>query len=282
MTLIERDNDGIAHIVALSGGKDSTAMALRLAEVEPDTPFNYVCTPTGDELPEMFAHWRKLGDLLGKQILPVMEGTLDSCMSDNNCIPNHRMRFCTRLLKIAPFKKMLVAAMPAVSYVGLRADELDREGANYGGDTSLQIDGEMGVQQKYPFREWGWNLAEVMEYLDKRGVSVPQRTDCARCFFQTISEWYSLWRDHPDLFEKGVQDELKYGYTYRSIKKDPDTKEPVTRSRSLPLFGEDFKHTVSWRDSWPARLDEMRTMFEMGYKPKDNPHRPQMCRTCTL
>ena len=50
----------VQHIVALSGGKDSTALALRLAELEP-REYVYVCTPTGDELPEMFAHWRKLG-----------------------------------------------------------------------------------------------------------------------------------------------------------------------------------------------------------------------------
>lgn len=30
-----RDDNGIAHIVALSGGKDSTALALALAEREP-------------------------------------------------------------------------------------------------------------------------------------------------------------------------------------------------------------------------------------------------------
>ncbi len=43
------------HIIALSGGKDSTAMALRLAKVEP-RDYEYVITPTGDELPEMIEH----------------------------------------------------------------------------------------------------------------------------------------------------------------------------------------------------------------------------------
>ena len=47
------------HIVALSGGKDSTAMTLRLAKVEP-RDYRYVITPTGDELPEMYDHWRGL------------------------------------------------------------------------------------------------------------------------------------------------------------------------------------------------------------------------------
>ncbi|KKL73308.1 hypothetical protein LCGC14_2076230 [marine sediment metagenome] len=59
------------HIVALSGGKDSTAMALRLQEVEPDTDFIYVCTPTGDELPEMVEHFGRLREVLAKPIVPL-------------------------------------------------------------------------------------------------------------------------------------------------------------------------------------------------------------------
>ena len=50
------DENGVMHVVALSGGHDSTALALLLNEREP-RPYNYVCTPTGDELPEMFEHW---------------------------------------------------------------------------------------------------------------------------------------------------------------------------------------------------------------------------------
>lgn len=40
------------HVVGLSGGKDSTAMALRLRELNPDTPYTYIITPTGDECPK--------------------------------------------------------------------------------------------------------------------------------------------------------------------------------------------------------------------------------------
>jgi hypothetical protein len=56
----KRDNNGVLHVLALSGGHDSTALAFLLKDREP-RPYNYVCTPTGDELPEMFAHWRNLG-----------------------------------------------------------------------------------------------------------------------------------------------------------------------------------------------------------------------------
>ena len=53
-------NKKISHIVGLSGGKDSTALAIRLKELNPDANYLYVCTPTGDELPEMETHWNNL------------------------------------------------------------------------------------------------------------------------------------------------------------------------------------------------------------------------------
>jgi predicted PP-loop superfamily ATPase len=83
----------LRHVVALSGGKDSTALALRLRELNPETDYTFVCTPTGDELPEMFEHWRKLGDLLGKRITPVMHTTgLKGVCRKEGTLPNFRMR----------------------------------------------------------------------------------------------------------------------------------------------------------------------------------------------
>ena len=62
------------HVVALSGGKDSTCLAMALAEREP-RDYTYVCTPTGDELPDMLTHWWKLEGILGKPILRIeLEG----------------------------------------------------------------------------------------------------------------------------------------------------------------------------------------------------------------
>ena len=65
MSLIDR---GWAHIVALSGVKDSTAMALHLAEVEP-RDYTYVSTPTGDEPRDVPRHFDRLEALLGKPII---------------------------------------------------------------------------------------------------------------------------------------------------------------------------------------------------------------------
>lgn len=235
------------HIVALSGGKDSTAMALRLSELEPNTDFTYVCTPTGDELPEMYAHWRKLGDLLGKQITPVMHPLgLNGLIEKQQSLPNWRQRWCTRMIKIEPYAAWLLQHSPCTSYVGLRADEEEREGGDY-----MDVP---GVVMRFPMREWGWGIAEVRDYLAQRGVEIPKRTDCARCFFQRLGEWRDLWQEHPDVYEDAVQQEVRVGATFRS----------------------------PGRDRWPADLAGLRQEFESGRSIRGDKSNPLKCRVCRI
>ena len=241
------------HIVALSGGKDSTAMALRLAEVKP-REYQFVITPTGDELPEMYKHWKKLEDMLGKPLTMITSGySLQGLIRRWKALPNHRQRWCTRVLKIEPFNTYLMENAPAISYVGLRADEEERKGNTLYG-------GVEGIEQRYPLREWGWGINEVWKYLDDLGISIPERTDCARCFFQRLPEWWNLWRDHPDMYANAEADESLAGHTFRS----------------------------SSRDTWPAGLKELRERFEAGNVPKGAGQltlfegRTNMCWACSL
>src|SRR5271165_4717671 len=135
------------HVVALSGGKDSTAMALRLVQVEP-LDYIFVCTPTGNEPPEMFDHWRRLGELLGSRIKPIIADTLDGLIQKQGALPNWRQRWCTRILKIEPYARFLQSIGECTSYVGIRIDEPEREAGDYS-----DID---GVTMNFPLRRWNW------------------------------------------------------------------------------------------------------------------------------
>lgn len=244
-----RDANGVLHVVALSGGKDSSAMALRLCEMEPTTPFIFVCTPTGDELPDMIEHWKKLGDLLGSRVWPLSMGkSLSGLIRDFNSVPNFRQRWCTRILKIEPFAAWLSSQTvegSVVSYVGLRADEPDREGGDY---AKLP-----GIDMRFPLREWGWNLDDVVTYLAIEGVDIPRRTDCARCYHQTLHEWYLLWSEHPDIYREAEVEEILTGHTLRS----------------------------PGRDTWPSALTDLGSEFAKGRIPAPR-KRATQCRVCAL
>lgn len=256
MSLFIRDERSVLHVVALSGGHDSTALAFLLKEANPMVPYNYVCTPTGDELPAMFAHWRDLGERLGRRLIPIMVGTLNSVIADQNMLPNFRARFCTRILKIEPYRKFLIEQAvigPIVSYVGLRADEEGRAGGAYG-----DID---GVEMRFPLREMGFGEDEVQATLRRVEVTCPDRTDCAKCYHQRLGEWYELWLYHRAAALEAVDLEKKYGATFRT----------------------------PGRDSWPSALEALFAEFERGRIPvvslnrmKRERMRAGGCRVCSL
>ena len=103
--------------------------------------------------------------------------------------------------------------------------------------------------------EWGWAKGEVISYLACRGVTIPARTDCGACFFQTLWEWYVLWKEHPDRWSRYEEWERFTGHTLRSAQ----------------------------RDTWPASLEELRRRFEAGDVPRQRKvmkDRSVMCGTC--
>jgi hypothetical protein len=202
-------------------------MAIRLRELNPDTAYEFVLTPTGDELPPMVKHWNKLESILGPlKRLPTI--TLMDLIEQKQMLPAFHARFCTEYIKVRPFIEYM-RSLPkgSVMYVGLRADEQMRKGVRSPGVTSI-----------YPMRDWGWGIEDVIKYLREKGVTIPKRTDCGCCYDQRLSEWKDLLDNYPDRYEKYVQLEKKMGHTFRSPK----------------------------RDSWPAPLDELREEFRSGRK----------------
>ena len=195
----------------------------------------------------MIDHWIRLGNILGKPIIPVTSGrSLGGIIRAENILPNWRMRWCTRRLKLEPFQRYLMDHLPATLYVGIRADELDRQGADY--DMSLL------VSTRFPFQEWGWGISDVLKFLIKKGIDIPVRTDCGSCFFQTLWEWYRVWLEWPERWALYEQWELSTGHTLRSDQ----------------------------RDTWPAGLSGLRQRFEAGDVPKKRTmaERPSMCTVC--
>lgn len=245
------------HILALSGGKDSTAMAIATKRYEP-FEYTYVCTPTGDELPEMEAHWAKLEDILDAPIIRLGDRTLFGLIMEQEALPNHAARWCTRIIKLKQYYEWLDTQGSVISHVGLRADEESRPGMIFPDAGEIVMD--------FPMRRWGWGIDDVRQFLLDEGVAIPERTDCAVCFWQKLGEWWLLWRDYPERFERGVVAE-----------------EFVSAKR-----GHEYTFRSAQRDTWPAGLRALRERFEAGEVPKrslammDKNRMSGTCRVCTL
>src|SRR5688572_28494454 len=112
----------LRHILSLSGGKDSTALAIYMRGRVPG--LEYVFCDTHKELPETYEYLDKLEGCLGIKVVRLSaERGFDHWLSlYGGYLPSTRMRWCTKMLKIKPFEDY-VGDDPVLLYVGIRADE---------------------------------------------------------------------------------------------------------------------------------------------------------------
>ena len=190
----------VRHILGVSGGRDSAALAVYMRDRVPE--MEYVFCDTLKELPETYEYLDRLQVFLGKPIirLNATRGFDHWLEIYGNYLPSSRMRWCTRMLKIKPFEQY-VGNEPVLSYIAIRADEL-RDG---------YISTKDNIKPVFPFKEDGMRLADVKQILDDAGLGLPEyyswrsRSGCYFCFFQRKSEWVGLKERHPDLFEQAKQ-----------------------------------------------------------------------------
>lgn len=196
----------VRHLLGLSGGKDSSALAVYMRDRVPE--MEYFFSDTGKELPETYEFLDRLEVFLGK---PIVRLNMDPDPNTNRdfdhwltvyegLLPSSQVRWCTVDLKIKPFEAY-VGKDKAYHYIAIRADE-DRVGYKPPKISSLH-----NIEPKYPFKDDGITKEDVYRILEESGVGLPDyykwrtRSGCYFCFFQRKSEWVGLLEQHPDLFE---------------------------------------------------------------------------------
>ena len=93
------------HILSLSGGKDSTALAVYLKDKIPD--LEYVFCDTGEELRETYAYLDKIEEKLQIKIKRLGDGkNFDDWLKyHKGYLPSARARWCTVKMKIQPYER---------------------------------------------------------------------------------------------------------------------------------------------------------------------------------
>jgi 3'-phosphoadenosine 5'-phosphosulfate sulfotransferase (PAPS reductase)/FAD synthetase len=189
------------HILSLSGGKDSTALAIHMRDRVAD--MEYVFCDTGEELPETYEYLDRIEAYLGRPIVRLMNkrhGFSDLLEARRGFLPSPQARWCTQYLKIKPFEDY-VGNDPVVSYIAIRADELHRKG---------YISSKPNIKAIYPFIDDGISKDDVYRLLEDSGLGLPEyykwrsRSGCYFCFFQQRNEWVGLLENHPELYRKSM------------------------------------------------------------------------------
>ena len=195
----------VRHICGISGGKDSSALAVYLRDKVPD--MEYFFCDTGAELPETYEYLTRLEIILGQPIarLNAQRGFDHWFAVFRGALPSPQMRWCTKNMKIKPIEEW-IGDDPAISYVAIRADESNRKG---------HISTKSNIQTRFPFVEDGINHDDVLQILSDAGIGLPAyyewrtRSGCYFCFYQRKAEWIGLAERHPELFERAIAIEQK-------------------------------------------------------------------------
>ncbi len=159
------------HVLGLSGGRDSAALAVYMRQRHPSLNLEYFFTDTGKELPEVYEFLGRLEGFLGKAIARLNpDRDFDFWLKQyKSFLPSAQTRWCTRQLKLKPFEEWIRPSLESgtkvVSYVAIRSDEEYREGY-----TSKHENLTICL----PFRIDAIDKAGVIEILEASGLGLPK------------------------------------------------------------------------------------------------------------
>jgi hypothetical protein len=157
----------VRHLLGISGGKDSAALAIYMKTHYPEIEMEYYFCDTGKELDETYELIDELEGFLGKKIEKI-EAVKNSPLKPfdhflemyGGFLPSSQARWCTKVLKLEPFEKYVGDDL-AISYVAIRGDE-DREG---------YVSTKPNIQTIFPFRRNIWSLEVLNLVLHNNNIS---------------------------------------------------------------------------------------------------------------
>lgn len=267
------------HLLGISGGKDSSALAIHIKNTRPEIfeKLELFFTDTGSEIPETYTYLDKLESYLGKPILRLKATTDDHkykvfdehdvfnpfeayLKKFKGYLPAPNARWCTREMKIKPMEAW-VGTDHCYSYIGIRADEPSREG--------YVSKGKMNITPVYPYREDGLVINDVYRILENT-VGLPEyykwrtRSGCYFCFYQRRVEWAIMYELYPEWFyeSKKYETEHEDGRTFTWVKDKPlEYVEKASKDIIKRYIKKQFKKTQD-ENQFIHTLDQMLLMVD--------------------
>jgi len=227
----------VRHVLGISGGKDSAALAIYMHKNYPEINIEYYTCDTGKELAETYELIEKLEVYLGKKIIK-LKAAANSNIDPfdhhynvfGNYLPSSAIRWCTKYLKLYPFESF-VGDDPVISYVGIRGDE-DREG---------YISKKSNIQSIFPFRKNIWSEDVIVKVL--KNDNIPSLKEIYQFLFpstdnrtfdiieQVASVKFTIQQKLQLLLDRGVQQFNQVAFELLKV-----TNYPLASESSFPLL----------------------------------------------
>ncbi len=167
----------VKHVLGISGGKDSAALAIYLRQKYPELNIEFYTCDTGKELDETYSLISKLNSVLGQNIRiyksmdeenSPMKNPFDHFLATyGGYLPSPQARWCTKKMKLEPFE-IEIGNNPTISYVGIRGDE-NREG---------YISKKENIQTIFPFRKNIWSSDVIKKVLANDNIKNISKLYC--------------------------------------------------------------------------------------------------------
>lgn len=211
------------HIVSFSGGKDSTALLLRMID-ESMAIDEVIFFDTGLEFPLMYDHVNKIKTVVEEHnlkfsivkpvfsfeyyLLEIERIGKDNIPRSGWGWPSMRGRWCTAFLKTRNIEKYIADLSKkynVIQYLGIAADEKKR----------LERPAHQKGLYKYPLVNWGMSEKDCLKFCYDRGYDwgglyeIFNRVSCWCCPLQPRTELYKLWDNFPELWAKLIEWENK-------------------------------------------------------------------------
>ena len=255
-------------MVSFSGGKDSTAMLIRLLELDdPEMPVTrIVFADTDFEFPELYEYIAKVEKYVQDRFNPELkvefvksprswddwfygEITRGANKGKQRGAPLRAYPcWWARESKVQPLQR---AGKDAdVIYIGIAKDEehRTRNSGKHGKSGKDHTEDPRNARNRYPLVEWGWTEQDCFDYLDDLGLMNERyvnftRLGCFHCIKQPPDAWWGVWRGYPELWE---------------IAKEWDKESLRISNHGL--------RSMKKGDGWT--LEEMEARFKAGEVPK--------------
>ena len=267
------------YIASFSGGKDSTAMVLRLIEL--GYPLDEViCCDTTMEFPAMYRHIEKVRAVVeaaGIKFtmlkaehdfvwwLSEFRPTKKSAIAKRRKLgrpakgmgwPTAKVRWCTKELKkkiIDQYLRKFRGQYNLIQYIGIAADE----------DYRLERKNNQDKTHMHPLIEWGWTEDDAMVYCRSKGYDweglydLFKRVSCWCCPLQPLDELRTLRRHFPELWQVLKQIDAHSWIQFKEKASVMDLEKRFDLEEALEAAGESIKNRAFFKDLKRLLADEV-------------------------